>query len=254
MWGKVIKNIKIVFSVVVVLLVIIIGLWIKGQIDLKNQREEIIAEQEAKAKLEKRVEEVLAEQGKTLDEKSALAQELEEIMDTIAQEHVVLDSATIEAEMKDIGELATAEYNYTNVGTLDSDSKFFNTNFKIPGTTKTIVATMEGKIKAGIQTADIKVKVDEGNRTIIVSIPEAQILSHELDESSLEVFDESTGIFSKVTMKDSSEVRETIRSKSEEAALKSGLLDQAKSNAKIWIEQMLLSGVANNAGYNVEFK
>ena len=46
MWGKVIKNIKIVFSVVVVLLVIIIGLWIKGQIDLKNQREEIIAEQE----------------------------------------------------------------------------------------------------------------------------------------------------------------------------------------------------------------
>lgn len=254
MWGNVIKNIKIFFSVAVVLLIIIMGLWIKGQVDLKKQREEIIAEQEEKARLEKRVEEVLAEQGKTLDEKSALAKELEEIMDTIAQEYVVLDSATIEEEVKDIGELATAEYNYTNVGTLDSDSKFFNTNFKIPGTAKSIVVTMEGKIKAGIQTADIKVTVDEDNRTIVVSIPKAQILSHELDESSMEVFDESTGIFSKVTMKDSSEVREKIRQKSEETALKSGLLNQAETNAKIWIEQMLLSGVANNTGYKVEVK
>lgn len=248
------KKVKTIMIITAVVVVIILGLFVKSRIDLNRQRESILQEQEENQKLQKRVEEVLAENGKVLDEKSAVEEQLEQLKETVVEEKIVLDAATIEDEMKDIGELATAEYLYTNVGTFDDVSVIKNTNIKIPGTAKTIVATMDGTIKAGVETDKIQISVDEEKRTIFVTVPNAIILSNELDEKSLTVFDESSGIFTKIKVEDTSGVREQIKTKAEETAKNSGLLDQAKKNAEILLENMLLSGVAKESDYVVEFK
>ncbi|WRK53352.1 DUF4230 domain-containing protein [Coprobacillaceae bacterium CR2/5/TPMF4] len=47
-----------------------------------------------------------------------------------------------------------------------------------------------------------KIKVDVSNDNITVSIPDIEILSNEIDESSIEVYDESRNIFNPISVND----------------------------------------------------
>ena len=102
-----------------------------------------------------------------------------------------LSSVVVKAQLEQISELATARYNYTNVGKFEDSSEFHG--LTIPLTGKRFIVSYDGVILAGIDLE--KAEVDLSGRRIAVTLPRAEILSHEIDEDSLKVFDETHNIF-----------------------------------------------------------
>lgn len=231
----------------------------------KKHADEIAAEKQQSELLEQRVKEVLAERDDIqkklagaegeLEESKGLINSLQTRLDNLMEEVFVFDSAMIMEEIKDIGELATVEYRYTNVGTLDAKTEIeiFHLGIPIPLTGKTAIISMDGVIKVGVDVNGIKVTSNETAKTINVRLPKAKLLSNELDENSLQVYDESNQIFNKITLEDSSSLRTEIKDKAEENAKNNGVYDQAIKNAEQILTCMLESipGVKDN--YKIEF-
>jgi hypothetical protein len=108
-----------------------------------------------------------------------------------------------------------------------------------PFTSSKVIYSYSGTIKAGIRISDAKVDVDQNTKAIYVRLPEAEILSSELDQDSLEIYDEKQGFFSKMSMEDFNSFQRDLKAEAEEKAIEKGLLESAKENAKTIIEQMI---------------
>lgn len=163
------------------------------------------------------------------------------------------DAAAIMEEIKEIGELATVEYRYTNVGTLDASKKLFKTSVNIPGTKKTVVMTMDGIIKVGVDVDGISISSDEASKTIKITLPKARLLSNELDENSIQIYDETDGMFNPITLEDSSTLRNEIKMKSEQNAQANGVFEQAEENAKIILRCILEAIPGLKDTYKIQF-
>ena len=108
-----------------------------------------------------------------------------------------------------------------------------------------------GIIKAGYETSEIKSKVGEGK--IYITLPKAKILSHEIDEKSLEVLDESKNIFNPITIEDYNSFQITQKEFTEEKAISDGLFNEAENNVKEMIN-LAISSVKGIDDYEVVFK
>lgn len=97
-----------------------------------------------------------------------------------------LDAVVLESRLEDIRELATVTYAYTNMAQFESSNDFYGV--KVPFTTKSFILTYDGTIKAGMDLKDADLQLS--GTTLTVHLPQAVILSHEIDEGSVEVFDE----------------------------------------------------------------
>ena len=234
---------KKIFSIIIV--VAVLGLLVGGAYwyhtkAMVNLRTQIVQEQQQaldqKELLEQRMADIQSKLDNAEQEKESLSKKID---DLLTEEVYCFDSAAMMEEVKEIGELATVEYRYTNVGTLDASKKLFKTDYKIPGTTKSIVVTMDGIIKIGIDVNNIKITSDDNAKTITVTLPKPKLLSNELDEDSMLVYDETSGAFTKITMQDSSSIRSQIKTKSETNAKANGAYEQATQNAQFIIRSML---------------
>ena len=155
----------------------------------------------------------------------------------------------IEAQINKIGELASVEYKYTNADLVKDSLKIKNWN--VPFTTKRFIVRYTGIIKAGYETSKIKAKVGEGK--IYITLPEAKILSHEIDEKSLEVLDESKNIFNPITIEDYNTFQIAQKKFTEEKAISDGLFNEAENNIKEMIN-LAISSVKGIDDYEVVFK
>lgn len=236
---------------IILLAALFVGFFIYHTVSMKNLKNEILTEQEQKETLEKRVTEITSKLTTSEEEKESLIQQIDEM---IATEEVYFDSAVVMEEIKDIGELATIEYRYTNVGTIDSSKKLFGSDVDIPLTKKSAIITMDGVIKVGVDVDKIHIETNNTLKTITVLLPKAKILSNELDENSMTTYDETNGVFNNITLEDSSSIREAIKKKSVENAEKNGIYDQAKTNAENIVRCIIESvpGVKDN--YKILFK
>lgn len=163
-----------------------------------------------------------------------------------------IDSVQIVDEVQSIGELATVKYIYTDMGKFEDTQQF--QGYDIPLTTKSFILSWNGTIKAGIDASEIGLDVDEASKTILVRIPSAKILSHETDESSVRVFDESNNVFNPITLDDYSTFFATSKSEMEQRALDSGILDEAIENAESVILRILESDETISSLYTVSFE
>ena len=140
----------------------------------------------------------------------------------------VLSSITVETQLQQISHLATVRYSYTNMGQFENSNEFYG--IKLPFTTKRFIVAYDGVITAGVDLAQTKVTVsDQG---VAISLPAPQILSHEVDPDSLEVFDETTSIFNPITIEDYNGFQADQRGVMEDKAIRGGLLIQAKEQAE----------------------
>ncbi len=214
----------------------------------------ILEQQEAKQQedlMAQRIADIQAQLDGAVEEKESLTKKIDELL---TEDVYYFDSEAIAEEIEQIGELASVEYRYTNVGTLDASKKWFKTTINIPGSQKTIVVTMDGVIKIGIDVNKIKIECNEEEKLITVKLPTAKLLSNELDENSIKVYDETTGILNKVTMEDSSAIRNQIKTKAEENAKDNGVYDMAKKNAENIIRCMLEAIPGLKETYSIEFR
>lgn len=189
----------------------------------------------------------------------AIVKELEAEVDRLSDPVAVYEEASkevtldlIQSEIKDIGELATIEYLYTDAGKFEDPKQLLGIN--IPFTTKSFIAKWDGIIKAGINVEEIIVEINDADKEIIIYIPTAEILSHEIDNNSIETLDEKDGLFNPVKVEDVREFDTVSKDAMEERAIENGILDKAFENAKEIIEKLVNNDVVQEQGYAIKFE
>lgn len=158
----------------------------------------------------------------------------------------------IEGRINSIGELSTAEYVYTITQTADK-AAFELLNIKIPFTSSRIVYSYSGTIKAGVDFSKIKARADSSTGTIHITLPESTILSNELDNDSLTVYDEKNSIFNRFSFSDMNASQADLKQTAEQSAIEKGLLETADFNARELIEKTV-SSMYGNGDYTVIFE
>lgn len=158
----------------------------------------------------------------------------------------------INSEIQNIAELATVEYLFTDAARF-SDSKEIK-GWSIPLTEKSFLMKWDGVIKAGINVNDIGIDIDSEKMIITLTMPDATILSYDVDESSVEVLDEKNNIFNNITVEDKVGFDEATENAMKERAIENGLLDQALSQAKITIEGLLTANPVIAENYEIVFR
>ena len=163
-------------------------------------------------------------------------------------ENVQIDAVVLQNQLTEIRELATVTYAYTNMAQFESSNDFYG--MKVPFTTKSFILTYDGTIKAGVDLDGAA--VDVSGTAVTITLPEARILSHEIDEDSVEVFDEKTSIFNPFTVEDFTSFQADQKAAMEERALSRGLLEEARRKAVSSVEQLLSAALPDP--YTVEIQ
>lgn len=190
-----------------------------------------------------------------VEEISQREQEIEQLrnepilVNAVAPE-IVLD--ILHSQVAEISELATVEYMFTDAAKY-SDSKQIK-NWNIPFTQKSFIMKWSGTIKAGIDLEKIAVRVENNDKKIIITVPNAEILSYEIDQDSVEVLDEKNNIFNKISVNDKVQFDAACEEAMKERAIESGMLEKALKYAENIIEQLLRRDGAVGAEYAIEFE
>lgn len=133
-------------------------------------------------------------------------------------------------------ELTTLKYHYTNMGQFENQNTFYG--YKIPFTSKKFIVSYDGLINAGVDLE--KMKVELHDKSIEIKIPPAKILSHEIYEDSLKVYDERESIFNRIDIEDYNNFSKDQKREVENNAIKRGLLKEADEESKKAIEEIIL--------------
>ena len=103
--------------------------------------------------------------------------------DSESESHV--DSAFLEGELKNIGEIALVSRKYTVPEVSFEETSWLST--------KRLILAYQGEIKFGFDTDEIRVEVDDENGRIDVFIPRARVISHEVAPGNVRVLYEENG-------------------------------------------------------------
>ncbi|MCI8608935.1 MAG: DUF4230 domain-containing protein [Firmicutes bacterium] len=159
-----------------------------------------------------------------------------------------LSAVVLQNQVTTMSELATITYTYTEMGQYESRKDFYGVT--IPFTTNGFILTYDGIIKAGVDLG--KTEVSVAGKTVKVTLPSPEILSHEIDEDSVKIFDEKTSIFNPFTVTDYTEFYADQKKEVEKKALAKGLLTEAKKQAKTVVEAALMDFL--DEGYTLEIQ
>lgn len=157
---------------------------------------------------------------------------------------VEITAEMIEDGMRDMGQLVTQEYYYTEVASISNEytTTFFGKEFTLPGSTTSVIYSYDGTIKAGIDFTAVKIEKDNNAKRITISLPSPIIISEELDNDSLQIYDERTSIFNPVSISEFNASNAGMKEKAREKAIANGLMDNAMKNATILVQNFVQSG------------
>lgn len=151
------------------------------------------------------------------------------------EETPVITSDLLGERLRSAQELVTVAYYYTSMGRFENQVDFYG--WKVPFTAKSFIVSYDGVIKAGVDLEQLQVSIGGGEVT--VTLPESRIISHEIPEDSLEVFDESDNLFNHITIEDYTAFTRDQKSAMEQRAVDGGLLDRANQEARTAVDSLL---------------
>lgn len=140
-----------------------------------------------------------------------------------------MDGEVIASEIRDMGQLVTAEYFYSHAESYENMKTWLGHAWDV--TKKSFVYTVDGNIKAGIDFRLINVTVDDEAKTIQIAIPKAEIISSEIDHDSFQLVNEKDGWFNDLSAEDVNKTFVHVKEMEEEKAFANGLLTRADENA-----------------------
>lgn len=146
------------------------------------------------------------------------------------KDNTKVDSTILTNRLDSIKELSTLEYKYTKMVTYSNVKTFYG--WEVPFTEKKFIITYNGSIKSGVDLDEVNISVDNKSKEIKVTLPPAKILSHEISEDSIKIFDEKTSIFNPLKMEDFKSFSSDQKDLVEKEAIDKGLLDEAAKRSK----------------------
>lgn len=138
-----------------------------------------------------------------------------------------------------VSELATIRRNFQSIVTFSDSKKFPGLNMNIPGTTRKFILRYNGTIVCGSDLTKVKVSESYGTGRVQITLPHSEILDIYADFQSLEIYDQSAGIFTSVKLEDQNrEILANLESvKANE--LQNGILELADGNVKHILEAVV---------------
>lgn len=161
-----------------------------------------------------------------------------------------ITSSLIENRLEKSRELISTKYHYTNMGSFENQAQYYG--FDIPFTTKGFIISYDGIISAGMDMEEVQVNL-EGN-TIKIKLGKAKIISHEIDEDSIKVFDEKNSIFNPIKVEDYSNFSKDQKEKVKQNAIEKGLLTLAEEETQKAIREILTLDPQIAEKYVIEFQ
>jgi len=160
----------------------------------------------------------------------------------------VVNIANLRQQILSIGELATLQYDYTNV--IDKKDSLKIKDWSIPLTEKSVIVVLDGTMKLGVDLSGITVEASEDTQTIAVTIPGAGFISHVIHEDTLRVLDEKSGLFNPIQIEDYTTLAASQKKAMEKKVAKDGLLARAENEAvkmlRVLIERIVPGGYTVN--------
>ncbi|MBQ6374349.1 MAG: DUF4230 domain-containing protein [Clostridia bacterium] len=150
-----------------------------------------------------------------------------------------ISSKPTRLSFKNIGELATQAAYFTSVQDISKTRTVLGIN--VPFTTSKYIFSYDGTIKAGLDFEAIELVADDATKTLTVRLPEAGILSTEIDTDSLKIYDERKNVFSPLKLDNINESLAKLKQEAQASAIENGILDNAVENAKVLIRGFLSS-------------
>lgn len=148
------------------------------------------------------------------------------------------DPITVIREIKSLTRLETAQYAIEKVVTAETGQGAFPFLF---GDKLLFVA--HGTVIAGVDFAKMgldDLRMDEQGRVYVI-LPEPEVFVATLDNEKSYVYDRQTGIFTRGNVDLETQARQVAEDEIRKAALEDGILDMAKTNARAYMERLLLS-------------
>lgn len=158
-----------------------------------------------------------------------------------------ITSTLIQNRIEQASDLVTTKYHYTKVGKFENS---LNLNgWSIPLTNKYFILTFEGEIQLGTNLSKANIEISDS--TIHVTVNKPTVISNSIDESSIEVYDETKNIFNPISVSDYKAFAVEQKEKALSEAKKKGLMKTAQENAKKSIKQ-IISIIPDTDDYNIE--
>ena len=149
----------------------------------------------------------------------------------------VITAELIGQQLTSAQELVSVDYRYTNMGKYENRLDFYG--WPVPFTSKSFIVSYDGIIKAGVDLNQVKVNVNEAVKAVTVTLPESKIVSHEIPEDTIEVFDENDNLFNHITIDDYTGFALDQKAAVEQKAIDNGLLTAASEQAREAVETLL---------------
>jgi hypothetical protein len=155
----------------------------------------------------------------------------------------IITGDTIREQFSDLGELVAIEYIYTNADQYENQNQVtvFKWEVDVPFTAKSFLLSYDGRIKAGVALSNVQVDINDNAHTITVTLPPAEITSHEIFEDNIRVFNEKDGIFNRITVENYADFISGQKTVMEQRAIDLGLLTSADKNAQTVLRSLLSS-------------
>ncbi|MDU5504259.1 MAG: DUF4230 domain-containing protein [Anaerococcus vaginalis] len=162
-----------------------------------------------------------------------------------------IDNKLIQNRIESAKELTSLKYSYTNMGQFENSNKFYG--YDIPFTQKKFIVSYDGVISCGVDLDKMQVKVNGKN--IDIQLPKSKILSHEIYEDSLKIFDQKTSIFNPIKVEDYNDFAKKQKKSVEEKAIERGILTQADKKCKKAIKDIInIDNSLKDYTINIQFK
>ena len=157
----------------------------------------------------------------------------------------------IENRIENAKELTSLKYSYTNMGQFENSNKFYG--YDIPFTQKKFIVSYDGMISCGVDLEKMDVKVSE--KTINIKLPKSKILSHEIYEDSLKIFDQKTSIFNPIKVEDYNDFAKNQKKSVEKRAIDKGILIEANKKCEKAIKDIInIDNSLEDYTINIQFK
>lgn len=161
-----------------------------------------------------------------------------------------VSATTLREVIAPASKLISYEYFYTDADQYEKSKSFFNTSVKVPFTTNETVFTYSGTISAGIELNKVLFDVDNDEKTIVVFLPEPEILAHQLDMESFKAYDVKKSVFTRVDLNEYADMQKALMDKQEEKLMQ---------NEKFWTNlknntQGIISNLITASGKIDEYK
>lgn len=153
-----------------------------------------------------------------------------------------VDTSYMVTLLTESSELTTAKLHYTGMSEFeDTGIAFINrSNF---------IMVYEATARIGVNVKDVKVRADDINKTIVVSIPKASVQEVNVDTSTIKYFDEEFALFNVDQKEDSNAAIALVEEEALNEIEEMGVLEMADTQAASLIKGILANAIPD--GYTI---